>query len=66
MSDIIHIFNIHYITEEDKDNPLITINDKKYTPKSVSLFFAYFLFLFFLFIIIIIIFLKQKYKSLQK
>lgn len=28
------VFNIHYITEEDKDNPLITINDKKYTPKS--------------------------------
>lgn len=28
------VFNIHYISEEDKDNPIITINGKKYTPKS--------------------------------
>lgn len=28
------IFNIHYISEEEKDNPIITINGKKYTPKS--------------------------------
>ena len=28
------VFNIHYISEEEKDNPIITINGKKYTPKS--------------------------------
>ena len=28
------IFNIHYVSEEEKDNPIITINGKKYTPKS--------------------------------
>lgn len=28
------VFNIHYISEEDKDNPIITINGKKYSPKS--------------------------------
>lgn len=26
------VFNIHYITEEEKNNPIITINGKKYTP----------------------------------
>ena len=25
------VFNIHYITEEDKDNPILTINGKKYS-----------------------------------
>lgn len=28
------IFNIHYITEDDKDNPILTINGRDYTPKS--------------------------------
>lgn len=28
------IFNIHYVSEEEKDNPIITINGKKHTPKS--------------------------------
>lgn len=28
------VFNIHYISEEEKDNPIITINGKKYSPKS--------------------------------
>mgnify|MGYP004507133483 FL=1 len=28
------VFNIHYISEEEKDNPIITINGKKHTPKS--------------------------------
>ena len=28
------VFNIHYISEEEKDNPITTINGKKYTPKS--------------------------------
>lgn len=28
------IFNIHYITEEDKDNPILNINGRVYTPKS--------------------------------
>lgn len=28
------VFNIHYISEEDKDNPIITINGKKYSSKS--------------------------------
>lgn len=28
------VFNIHYVSEEDKDNPIITINGKKYSPKS--------------------------------
>lgn len=28
------IFNIHYITEEDKDNPILNINGRDYTPKS--------------------------------
>lgn len=30
------IFNIHYISEEEKDNPIITINGKKYSPKSYN------------------------------
>lgn len=28
------VFNIHYVSEEEKDNPIITINGKKHTPKS--------------------------------
>lgn len=28
------VFNIHYVSEEEKNNPIITINGKKYTPKS--------------------------------
>lgn len=28
------IFNIHYVSEEEKNNPIITINGKKHTPKS--------------------------------
>ena len=28
------VFNIHYISEEEKDNPIITIDGKKHTPKS--------------------------------
>lgn len=28
------IFNIHYVSEEGKNNPIITINGKKHTPKS--------------------------------
>lgn len=28
------IFNIHYISEEDKDNPILDINGRDYTPKS--------------------------------
>ena len=30
------VFNIHYISEEEKDNPIITINGKKYSPKSYN------------------------------
>lgn len=28
------VFNIHYVSEEEKNNPIITINGKKHTPKS--------------------------------
>lgn len=28
------IFNVHYVSEEEKNNPIITINGKKHTPKS--------------------------------
>lgn len=28
------VFNIHYITEDDKDNPILNINGRDYAPKS--------------------------------
>lgn len=28
------VFNIHYVSKEEKNNPIITINGKKHTPKS--------------------------------